>query len=135
MESSKKARWSVGDSFEAVIEKVAHGGHFIVRHEGAVFFVRHGIPGEKCRTVITSTGSSFNRADVVEVLEPSIDRVPAPCEYAHRSGCGGCDFQHISLTRQRQLKADVITEQFARIAKMELHVEVEEVSGSLHWRT
>jgi len=135
MESSKKARWSVGDSFEAVIEKVAHGGHFIVRHEGAVFFVRHGIPGEKCRIVITSTGSSFNRADVIEVLEPSIDRVPAPCEYAHRSGCGGCDFQHISLTRQRQLKADVITEQFARIAKMEIYVEVEEVSGPLHWRT
>jgi tRNA/tmRNA/rRNA uracil-C5-methylase (TrmA/RlmC/RlmD family) len=135
MESSKKARWAVGDTFEAVIEKVAHGGHFIVRHEGAVFFVRHGIPGEKCRIVITSTGSSFNRADVLEVLEPSIDRVPAPCEYAHRSGCGGCDFQHISLTRQRQLKADVITEQFARIAKMDLHVEVEEVGGALHWRT
>lgn len=135
MESSKKARWAVGDTFEAVIAKVAHGGHFIVRQEGAVFFVRHGIPGEKCRIVITSTGSSFNRADVVEVLEPSIDRVSAPCQYAHRSGCGGCDFQHISLTRQRQLKADVITEQFARIAKMDLQVQVEEVGAPLHWRT
>ena len=135
MESSKKARWAVGDTFEAVIEKVAHGGHFIVRQEGTVFFVRHGIPGEKCRIVITSTGSSFNRADVVEVLEPSIDRVSAPCQYAHRSGCGGCDFQHISLTRQRQLKADVITEQFARIAKMDLQVQVEEVGAPLHWRT
>jgi tRNA/tmRNA/rRNA uracil-C5-methylase (TrmA/RlmC/RlmD family) len=135
MESSKKARWAVGDTFEAVIEKVAHGGHFIVRQEGAVFFVRHGIPGEKCRIVITSTGSSFNRADVVEVLEPSNDRVSAPCQYAHRSGCGGCDFQHISLTRQRQLKADVITEQFARIAKMDLQVQVEEVGAPLHWRT
>jgi tRNA/tmRNA/rRNA uracil-C5-methylase (TrmA/RlmC/RlmD family) len=135
MESSKKSRWAVGDTFEAVIEKVAHGGHFIVRQEGTVFFVRHGIPGEKCRIVITSTGSSFNRADVVEVLEPSIDRVSAPCQYAHRSGCGGCDFQHISLTRQRQLKADVITEQFARIAKMDLQVQVEEVGAPLHWRT
>jgi tRNA/tmRNA/rRNA uracil-C5-methylase (TrmA/RlmC/RlmD family) len=135
MESSKKARWAVGDTFEAVIEKVAHGGHFIVRQGGTVFFVRHGIPGEKCRIVITSTGSSFNRADVVEVLEPSIDRVSAPCQYAHRSGCGGCDFQHISLTRQRQLKADVITEQFARIAKMDLQVQVEEVGAPLHWRT
>ena len=135
MESSKSARWAVGDIFESVIEKVAHGGHFIVRHEGAVFFVRHGIPGEKCRIVITSTGSSFNRADVLEVLEPSIDRVPAPCQYAHRSGCGGCDFQHISLIRQRQLKADVITEQFARIAKMDIQIDVEEVSGPLHWRT
>ena len=135
MESPKSARWAVGDIFETEIEKVAHGGHFIARHEGAVFFIRHGIPGEKCRVVITSTGSSFNRGDVIEVLTPSPDRVSPPCSYAHRDGCGGCDFQHISMARQRQLKSDVITEQFARIAKMDLHIEVEEVSPSLHWRT
>jgi len=135
MESSKSARWAVGDIFEAEIEKVAHGGHFIARHEGAVFFIRHGIPGEKCRVVITAIGSSFNRGDVVEVLTPSPDRVSSPCSYAHRGGCGGCDFQHISMSRQRQLKSDVITEQFARIAKMDLRIEVEEVSSALHWRT
>ena len=135
MESPKSARWAVGDIFETEIEKVAHGGHFIARHEGAVFFIRHGIPGEKCRVVITSTGSSFNRGDVVEVLTPSLDRVSSPCSYAHRGGCGGCDFQHISMSRQRQLKSDVITEQFARIAKMDLRIEVEEVSSALHWRT
>ncbi|MEY4967633.1 MAG: hypothetical protein RIQ73_332 [Actinomycetota bacterium] len=135
MESPKSARWAVGDIFEAQIEKVAHGGHFIARHEGAVFFIRHGIPGEKCRVVITSIGSSFNRGDVVEVLTPSPDRVSPPCSYAHRDGCGGCDFQHISMARQRQLKSDVITEQFARIAKMDLRIEVEEVSPALHWRT
>ena len=135
MASPKSARWAVGDIFETEIEKVAHGGHFIARHEGAVFFIRHGIPGEKCRVVITSTGSSFNRGDVIEVLTPSPDRVSPPCSYAHRGGCGGCDFQHISMARQRQLKSDVITEQFARIAKMDLHIEVEEVSPSLRWRT
>jgi len=135
MESPKSARWAVGDFFETEIEKVAHGGHFIARHEGAVFFIRHGIPGEKCRVVITSIGSSFNRGDVVEVLDPSPDRVSPPCSYAHRSGCGGCDFQHISMARQRHLKSDVITEQFARIAKMDLRIEVEEVSPALHWRT
>ena len=135
MESPKSARWAVGDIFETEIEKVAHGGHFIARHEGAVFFIRHGIPGEKCRVVITSTGSSFNRGDVIEVLTPSPDRVSPPCSYAHRDGCGGCDFQHISIARQRQLKSDVITEQFARIAKMDLRIEVEEVSPALHWRT
>ena len=135
MESPKSARWAVGDIFEAEIEKVAHGGHFIARHEGAVFFIRHGIPGEKCRVVITSTGSSFNRGDVIEVLTPSPDRVSPPCSYAHRGGCGGCDFQHISMAHQRQLKSDVITEQFARIAKMDLRIEVEEVSPALGWRT
>ena len=126
---------AVGDVFEASIEKIAHGGHFIARHEGAVFFVRHAIPGEKCRVVVTSTGSSFNRADVIEVLEPSSVRVPPPCAYAHRNGCGGCDFQHISVEYQRTLKASVIAEQFFRIAKLEITVEVEEVGPALHWRT
>jgi len=118
-----------------MIEKVAHGGHFIARYEGAVIFVRHGIPGEECDVEITSVGSSFNRGDVVEVLSPSPDRVSAPCRFAHRNGCGGCDFQHISVPRQRALKSDVITEQFARIAKMDIDVEVEEVAAPLGWRT
>jgi tRNA/tmRNA/rRNA uracil-C5-methylase (TrmA/RlmC/RlmD family) len=125
----------VGEKFTTTIEKVVHGGHFIARHEGAVFFIRHGIPGEKVVVEVTSTGKSFNRGDVLEVLEPSADRVKAPCSYAHRLGCGGCDFQHIAIARQRELKSDVISEQFARIAKMDLKVTVEEVAEPLHWRT
>ena len=135
MTSSKKTRVAVGDVLEVEIEKIAHGGHFIARHNGAVIFIRHAIPGERCRIEITSIGSSFNRAEVIEVLEKSPDRVLPPCSYSHRSGCGGCDFQHISISRQRQLKAEVITEQFARIAKMNVIVEVEEIDQPLRWRT
>ena len=126
---------AVGDRFVATVEKVAHGGHFIVRHQGAVIFVRHGIPGEEVEIEITGTGSSFNRADVISVISASPDRVSAPCQFAHRAGCGGCDFQHISLPRQRQLKSEVITEQFSRIAKQEINVEVEEVGAALGYRT
>jgi tRNA/tmRNA/rRNA uracil-C5-methylase (TrmA/RlmC/RlmD family) len=135
MSSEKRATLEKGQKLMVTIEKVAHGGHFIARYEGAVIFVRHGIPGEECEIEITSVGSSFNRADVLQVISASPDRVSAPCRYAHRNGCGGCDFQHISLPRQRNLKSDVITEQFARIAKMDIQVEVEEISGPLGWRT
>jgi len=133
--AAKKRAFRVGEKFTTTIEKVAHGGHFIARHEGAVFFIRHGIPGEKVVVEVTSTGKSFNRGDVLEVLEPSLDRVKAPCSYAHRLGCAGCDFQHIAISRQRELKSEVITEQFARIAKMELKVTVEDMGDPLHWRT
>ncbi|MDP1851915.1 MAG: TRAM domain-containing protein [Candidatus Planktophila sp.] len=135
MSSTNATRLAAGDVLEVLIEKVAHGGHFIARHGGVVIFVRHAIPGERVRITITSAGTSFNRGDVIEVLEASSDRVIAPCSFAHRNGCGGCDFQHISLTRQRQLKADVITEQFSRIASMDVAVNVEEVAEPLHWRT
>ena len=135
MTSTNATRLAAGDVLDVRIEKVAHGGHFIARHDGAVIFVRHAIPGERARITITSSGRSFNRGDVIEVLEASPDRVIAPCPFAHRNGCGGCDFQHISLTRQRALKADVITEQFSRIASMDVAVQVEEIAEPLHWRT
>ncbi len=135
MASNKSSTLKTGDLVQVTIEKVAHGGHFIARHEGAVIFVRHAIPGESCTIQITSTGSSFNRADVVSVEKPSEFRVVAPCSFAHRNGCGGCDFQHVEISAQRKLKEDVITEQFARIAKMDIRVQVEDVSPSLGWRT
>ena len=135
MASNKSTALKTGDLVQVTIEKVAHGGHFIARHDGAVIFVRHAIPGENCTIQITSTGSSFNRADVVSVETPSEFRVVPPCTFAHRNGCGGCDFQHISVDHQRKLKSDVIAEQFSRIAKMDLHFDVEEVGESTHWRT
>ena len=87
--SAARVVLAVGDRFITTIEKVAHGGHFIARHRGAVIFVRHAIPGEEVEIEITGTGSSFNRADVVNVISPSPDRVSAPCQFAHR----GCDLR------------------------------------------
>jgi tRNA/tmRNA/rRNA uracil-C5-methylase (TrmA/RlmC/RlmD family) len=133
--SAERVALTVGDRFTVTIEKVAHGGHFIARYKGAVIFVRNAIPGEEAEIEITGTGSSFNRADVVRVVNPSPDRVSAPCQFAHRAGCGGCDFQHISLERQRLLKEEVIAEQFLRIAKREIQVKVEEVGPALGYRT
>lgn len=125
----------VGERHIVTIEKIAHGGHFIARHEGQVIFVRHAIPGETVEVEITGTGSSFVRADAIRIIEVSPDRVSPPCAFSHPSGCGGCDFQHIAIKRQRELKAEVIREQFDRIAKREITVIVEEVGEPLHWRT
>jgi tRNA/tmRNA/rRNA uracil-C5-methylase (TrmA/RlmC/RlmD family) len=125
----------IGDRIEVTIEKVAHGGHFIARHYGAVIFVRHAIPGEVCTVELTSIGKTFNRADVVSVKTPSDFRVTAPCAFSRPDGCGGCDFQHISEEYQRTLKSQVITEQFARIAKMDITVDVEKISEATKWRT
>ncbi len=133
MTESQRKTLQIGEIFRVEIEKVAHGGHFIARHEGAVIFVRHAIPGEIVEVKITGLDKSFARADVVAVIEPSADRTTAPCRFS--GTCGGCDFQHIEIARQRHLKSEVIAEQFARIAKMEIDVEVEEVSSPLQWRT
>lgn len=108
----------VGERYEVEVGPVAHGGHCIARHDNRVLFVRHALPGERVVALVTEGDeeSRFLRADAVEVLQPSADRVPAPCAYAGAGGCGGCDWQHVAPGAQRRLKVAVITEQLARLA-------------------
>ena len=126
---------NIGDEVVVDISGIAHGGHCVARHEGQVIFVRHAIPGEKVRVRITDLSKSFARGDCIEVISASLDRVKAPCALARPGGCGGCDFQHISHERQRKLKAEIIKEQFLRLAKMEVDVAVEEVLPITGWRS
>jgi tRNA/tmRNA/rRNA uracil-C5-methylase (TrmA/RlmC/RlmD family) len=105
-----------------------------------VVFVRHAIPGERVTLEITegTEGDRFWRADAVAVLDASPDRVTPPCPYAGPDACGGCDFQHVALARQRLLKAEVVREQLARLAGLQVDVTVEAVPGDqegLRWRT
>jgi tRNA/tmRNA/rRNA uracil-C5-methylase (TrmA/RlmC/RlmD family) len=101
---------------ELTVGAVAHGGHCVARDEGRVVFVRHALPGERVRAVVTEERKGFLRADAIEVLVPSPHRVRAPCPFAGPGRCGGCDFQHADLAYQRELKASVVREQLARLA-------------------
>ena len=58
----------VGEEVEVDVTAFAHGGHAIARHEGQVLFVRHTLPGERVRAVVTSSGAGerFVRADAVD---------------------------------------------------------------------
>ena len=130
----------VGTSLTVAVGPVAHGGHCVARHEGRVVFVRHTLPGETVRAVVTdgAEGSSFWRADAVEVLAPSPDRVPPPCPWSGPGRCGGCDWQHVSVSAQRALKAEVVREQLSHLAHLDVAVDVEPVPGDvdgLGWRT
>ena len=131
---------TVGDEVEVEAGPIAHGGFVVARHDRRVLFVRHAIPGERVRARITEggPGDRFLRADAVEVLDASPERVTPPCPYAGPGLCGGCDFQHVALPEQRRLKAAVVEEQLRRLAQVERDVVVEPVAGDvdgLRWRT
>ncbi|MEQ6902032.1 TRAM domain-containing protein [Nocardioides sp. YIM 152588] len=143
---AKKPRGAsvVGRRFEAEVGPVAHGGHCVARvpvEDGTrVVFVRHALPGETVVIELTegTEGDRFWRGDAVSVIEASPDRVEAPCPVAGPGLCGGCDFQHVALPAQRALKAAVVREQLARLARLDVPVEVEAVPGDvdgLRWRT
>ncbi len=147
-----RGRTRVGERFEVEIGPVAHGGHWVARlpePESRVVFVRHALPGERVVVVITegTDGDRFWRGDAVSVLSASPDRVTAPCPVAGPDLCGGCDFQHVAVSAQRELKTTVVREQLVRLGHLaqdspllaDLHVERVEVDGrpddGLRWRT
>jgi tRNA/tmRNA/rRNA uracil-C5-methylase (TrmA/RlmC/RlmD family) len=134
-----------GEAVEVTTGEAVHGGWCVARAgdrpgapPGPVLFVRHALPGETVRAVITQVTARFARADAVDIITASPRRVRPPCPYAHPGGCGGCDWQHASMDAQREIKAGVISQQLRRIAGLDLPVSVEALPGDeagLGWRT
>ncbi len=106
------------------LERPATGGAVGRSDDGRVVFVRHALPGELVRVVVTEATSKFSRGDAVEVLEASPDRVTPPCRYAHPGGCGGCDLQDASRAGQVAWKSAVVAEHLRRIAGIEREITV-----------
>ena len=126
---NKVANW-LGKELTLNIEKVAHGGIFVARHEGRVIFVSHTLPGEKVRArVFEDKGGSFARAETVEVLEASPHRVKHVWKAAADGAVGGAEFGHIDLTYQLELKADVLEEALSRMAGITMRPVVEQAPG------
>lgn len=131
------------DEVDTTVEvgPIAHGGHCVARLDGRVVFVRHALPGERVRVRVTDTShEKFWRADAIEVLAASPDRVESRCTVSGPGRCGGCDFQHVSLAGQRRLKAAVLAEQLDRLAGIAWDGVVEAVESpgtedGLGWRT
>jgi tRNA/tmRNA/rRNA uracil-C5-methylase (TrmA/RlmC/RlmD family) len=126
--------WAVGDRIDGVrIGPIAHGGHWVARVDGRVLFVRHALEGELVDVVVTGLAKRHGFADAVAVAEPSPHRVPAPCPIA--AMCGGCDFQHVEVAHQRELKRQVVAEQLRRLAGLAWEGSVESFdTDGLGWR-
>ena len=134
---NEKKKLVIGDIVTLDIGTIVHGGHFIARYNNQVVFVRHAITGEVANVKITSVNSKLAFGDAIEILKSSNDRVIPPCKYSYPGGCGGCDFQHISIKNQQGLKKIIIKDQFKRIAKIDIDpdvLSVEPYSG-LYWRS
>ena len=101
---------------DAVVDGFTHGGEGVVRIEGKAVFVPGTIPGERVRVRVLDDRKRWARAELVEVLEPSPDRVVPPCPYV--PDCGGCDLQHVAPDSQRRLKHRVVVEQLERLGHL-----------------
>ena len=122
--------YQAGQVIQVTTVDVAHGGWCVARpDDGPVVFVRHALPGETVIARVTDVTSRLARAEAVDILTQSPDRVEPPCPHASPGGCGGCDWQHATLPAQRSLKAAVIRQQLKRLAGLDREVTVEALPG------
>lgn len=120
----------LGQQLELEIEKVAHGGIFVARHESRVVFVSHTDIGERVRAeVFEDRGKAFCRAETIEVLRPSANRVRHFWKEAEQDGAGGSEFGHLRLQHQRALKAQVLSESLSRMAGIASSIPVQPLAG------
>ncbi|MDQ6798788.1 MAG: hypothetical protein M3011_12370, partial [Actinomycetota bacterium] len=74
--------------------------------------------GEHVRVEVIERSRDYFRAQVIEVLDAAPGRTSAPCAEVAR-GCGSCQWQHISLPTQRELKQQVVQDSLRRLARID----------------
>jgi len=111
------------------IERLIYGGDGLARlpadahGRGKAVFVPFVLDGEKIQAELTEQKSSFARAKVEAIVEPSPHRVQPGCPYF--GPCGGCQYQHASYEHQLEIKKEILRENLRRIAKLELQCGIE----------
>jgi 23S rRNA (uracil1939-C5)-methyltransferase len=109
--------------YELTLTGLAYGGDALGRVAPAegqpelVVFVPFAIPGERVRVRIVEQRRGFARAELLEVLEASPQRVQPRCK--HFGVCGGCHYQHMPYELQLKAKADILRDQFRRIGHID----------------
>jgi 23S rRNA (uracil1939-C5)-methyltransferase len=104
-----------GQEIDLRIDSLAYGGNGVGRIDGFVVFVRGGLPGDRVLARITKTKRGFAEAVAESVVEPSAERVEAPCPYF--GVCGGCRFQDLAYDSQVAAKEQQVRDALERIGR------------------
>jgi 23S rRNA (uracil1939-C5)-methyltransferase len=100
------------DVFTVHIERIVTGGAGLGHIEGKSVFVEGTAPGELARCRISEEHSSWAKAELLDIIEASPERVTPACPLY--GVCGGCNLQHLRYEAQLAVKVSILKENFAR---------------------
>ena len=101
------------DEIVLQIEDMGIDGEGIGKADGLTLFVKDAVIGDKVRAKVMKMKKTYGYARLMEVLEPSPDRVEPKCVF-HRQ-CGGCQIQALSYEKQLEFKQRKVDNNLKRI--------------------
>ncbi len=120
------------DLLTVKLEKLTYGGDALGRlSDGRAAFVPFALPGETVSIRSLDGKRGHVRAALVEVLEPSVERITPKCK--HFGICGGCHYQHLSYPAQLTAKTEILRDQLRRIGKIENPPVKQIIPSSTEW--
>ncbi len=105
------------DSVTVSVTDMGQDGEGIGKAEGYTLFIKDAVVGDKVRAKVIKAKKNYGYARLMEVLEPSPDRVEPRCSCARQ--CGGCQIQALSYQRQLQFKEEKVRNVLERIGGFE----------------
>jgi 23S rRNA (uracil1939-C5)-methyltransferase len=118
-----------GEELTLHIDSLAFGGAGVARHEGGwVVFVREALPGDTVRAVVTKRKRHYGEARLLEVVEPSPDRVEPKADHP------GAPWQVMPYEKQLEIKAAQVEEALRRLGHLDGFEMLPIVPAVEQWR-
>ncbi len=124
-----KARPAEGP-FEIRIQDLTHDAAGVAKQaDGKALFIPDSLPGEQVRYMRTRRRRDFDEGRLLEVLQPSGERVIPQCP--HFGVCGGCSLQHLEASAQLELKQRWLLDNLTRNGKVQPETLLPPLTGPL----
>ena len=116
-------KYNIGEILEVSIEKIVPNGFGLAFAENLTIFVSLAAKGDRLRVKIIQLKGKTAFAEIVEIIEPSPQRIEPKCKYFGK--CGGCDFQQMNYEAQLEAKISILRDCLSRIGKINYEREIE----------
>lgn len=110
----------INDEYIAEIEKITNLGAGLARVNGMVVFVENACPGDKLKIKINHMTKNYAYGEILEIIEPSIDRVEPFCPMYKI--CGACQLQNVRYEKQLEIKKEITQDAMRNIANLEITI-------------
>ena len=111
----------INEEYIVEIEKITNEGAGIARIEGFVVFIQNTCPKDKLKIKITKVTKNFANGEILEIIEPSKDRVTPFCPMY--KVCGACQLQNIKYEKQLEIKKEITQDTMTKIANLDIKVK------------